>query len=138
MLVRIKRYSLVKNMVFCLFSIPCSWNLLPEKVFYVHLLDWDPFILRTTLAKKKVGGYFFFDFSYKLKNIFSFWKNMQWFHCRKWQSYKSYYVYWRNINVNMTDSGWPNEYDQKFWTWPKNSRRRTEFSSLRPPPYTTW
>ena len=28
-------------------------------------------------------------------------------------------------NVNMTDSRWPNEYDQKFWTWPKNSLQRT-------------
>ena len=28
-------------------------------------------------------------------------------------------------NVNMTDSKWPNEYDQKFWTWPKNSHQQT-------------
>ena len=23
-------------------------------------------------------------------------------------------------NVHMTNSRWPNEYDRKFWTWPKN------------------
>ena len=26
---------------------------------------------------------------------------------------------------HLTDSRWPNEYDRKIWTWPKNSQRRT-------------
>ena len=28
-------------------------------------------------------------------------------------------------NNHLTHSRWPNEYDQKIWTWPKNSRRKT-------------
>ena len=27
-------------------------------------------------------------------------------------------------NNHLTDSRWTNEYDQKIWTWPKNSHRR--------------
>ena len=36
-------------------------------------------------------------------------------------------------NVNMTDSRWPNEYEQKIWTWPKtdNNEKFTWWTWLK-------